>query len=111
MREGAQEGARPKLGRPAKTLQVSENDSDASGSEDVQINTDAKVNKSRGFANSGGERENFVDKEGPAKIQTAETTRQVRSTRNPHPKYVDAIWTASQREINEINRAINGLSF
>ena len=33
-------------------------------------------------------------------------TRQTRSTRNPNPKYVDAIWSASPFEIAWLNRAI-----
>ena len=43
---------------------------------------------------------------GPPPI-TPFTRRSARSTRNPSPKYVDAIWTASQSEIDQINRDIN----
>ena len=34
-------------------------------------------------------------------------SRQARSTRNPFPRYVDAIWSASNEELNELNAAIN----
>ena len=34
-------------------------------------------------------------------------TRQSRSTRNPSPKYVDAIWVASEQDLDDINRAIS----
>ena len=37
-------------------------------------------------------------------------SRSVRSTRNPNPKYVDAVWVASPSQLQEINRSINGHS-
>ena len=33
--------------------------------------------------------------------------RPVRSTRNPSPKYVDAIWVASENYLEELNKSIN----
>ena len=36
------------------------------------------------------------------------TRRSTRSTRNPNPAYVGAIWVASQSEIDQLNRAISG---
>ena len=46
-------------------------------------------------------------------IPTSDSSRPVRSTRNPNPIYVDAInrpWTASSGDIKWIQKSIDGLA-
>ena len=116
----AAEAKRPKLGRPS--IQA-----------DDQVATEVPEPTSAGYSNqfpdppihsTGRVDENkqvrqpeIITPEG-AKIQTEENaitgpppnhpfpSRPSRSTRNPNPKYVDAIWSASPEELGEINRAI-----
>ena len=49
---------------------------------------------------------NIGDLTGPPSIKPF--SRPIRATRNPNPKYVDAIWSATQDEIEAINAAIAG---
>ena len=74
LRPEATEGSRPRLGRPATTA-VS-NSSPAPNAPPVE---------------SSPTEENKQTSELPAKIQTSETARAFRSTRNPKPQYVDGI--------------------
>ena len=43
---------------------------------------------------------------GPPAIQAFRNSRPQRSSRNPNPKYVDAVWSATESEIAAINLAI-----
>ena len=47
-----------------------------------------------------------ADRVGPPPVKPFESRQPSRSTRNPAPKYVDAIWIASPAQISDINRAI-----
>ena len=47
-----------------------------------------------------------ADHVGPPSIKPFQSRQPSRSTRNPSPKYVDAIWIASPSQIDELNRSI-----
>ena len=108
MRPDTEVASRPKRGRPAKK--------GATGESGAALSTEVKP-ESRAEIQNGVE----VNKD-LAPIQTDATNnnknsngsgKPVRSSRNPAPKYVDAIdnissvvWTASAHDIADLNRAI-----
>ena len=103
--EGAEEASRPKRGRPPKAT---------SAQSKIAIPPDEPGKTTSGHNKDDGEEQNNNKSEG-GKIQT---TRPLRSTRNPHPVYVDSIttnlstsatprsWSASKEELAELNSAI-----
>ena len=76
MREGAEAGERPKLGRPPKNPDSNPSPDTPPFPSDVTPTLTETVNKPSAILDE------------PAKIQTG---RPVRATRNPSPKYVDAV--------------------
>ena len=98
-REGVPDAQRPKLGQPRK--QSPEPSEPAKRS----IDTDkSKQASAEGLALSSNNNNK------PARENSNEEARPARSTRNPNPKYVDAIWSASQSEIAAINRSISNVN-
>ena len=109
--------SRPTLGRPPKNPSApAEHQTSTEASEEALPASSPELNR---FPNptslSGPPPVPFAAQ--PVKInKTVDTSsagnsnRPVRSTRNPAPIYVDALhkpWSASQLEINALNRAIN----
>ena len=110
MRPDAKEAERPKRGRPKNATVRSEGDN-VTGGKPAEIQNGGEINKPpappTGHVNSAGN-----------------SNRPTRSTRNPDPKYVDALtlvvtgppppkpfatraWSASAYELEEINRSIS----
>ena len=75
MREGAPEGSRPKLGRPAIAPQPVE------PSEPIQTVTSSPAEPSETTESTAS----------PVAAYFPSNSRPVRTTRNPHPQYVDAV--------------------
>ena len=44
---------------------------------------------------------------GPPPVKPFKSRQPSRATRNPSPKYVDAMWSASEQELNDLNASIN----
>ena len=95
MRESASEGSRPKLGRPSASFSTSKPITSSaepdpnpppSSSTSQCLLTDAPGQNKPVVVNTGAASQQTS---GAAKIQTS--NRPVRSSRNPNPKYVDAI--------------------
>ena len=96
--------SRPALGRPTSSSKVSDQTEKKDAEKPVPKPTSGPPNIPP-FCKQ-------VDTATSGKIQTADQTperRSVRSTRNPQPKYVDAIWQASPIELNVINRSIGSV--
>ena len=108
---------RPKLGRPPTKTSVSDKAPDSTEAEPSSSTPDSKLssklsskqNKQDGAVSlPSNDRENLnsVPSTGPPQVP-AFTGRPSRSTRNPSPRYVDAIWAASEADLAYINQQIN----
>ena len=97
--------SRPKLGRPSKATALPDSpDSTELGQEDLMEPSD-RFDDTPPLAESPhptSSKQNKQTSDG-GKIQTRQPPR---STRNPNPKYVDAIWSASKAEIDWLNNKI-----
>ena len=145
MRPEAPEGSRPNLGRRpdpkppeaklTETSNMAANDAVDAGSPPPEINKQTEGSRSAkiqtdNFETLSGRRPHpdyiakgpiisreMYDKWTPDLLGIPQTSRPVRSTRNPCPKYVDSAsnmscfmgsiaWSATKSEINELNSAI-----
>ena len=113
---------RPKLGRPSKGSDPNECQPQSEGlmpsnpstTEDLvpQPPTDITMSESKQRATTTTAeraRENFngfSTASGPPAVPAFSHHRPQRSTRNPNPKYVDAIWVATKDDINTLNQQI-----
>ena len=134
MRPEAKEAQRPKRGRPAKQPTSTRSEADCTTGVDPQIIQDgAEINKpsaSNSRAGNSNARSTLIPSARPShnipsmKNSAGNSNRPARSTRNPDPKYVDALtlqvtgppaskpfanrtWSASAYELEQINKSIN----
>ena len=92
MREGSVEAEGAKLGRPKKSsVQIDAPPPASEAHSQLSITTNDSKQKEK-------------EAPEPAKIQTRFPAR---STRNKNPTYVDAIWSASESDLAEINASIS----
>ena len=131
-RPEAPEGQRPQLGRPpAKptttsgsepATEVTENMLTRTSQADQPTASKEKINKSAQIVspNSNGAKiqkppnphgpvitkQMFDNADWPTILQLP-SQRPTRSTRNPNPLYVDSMWTASEHDLEIINKSIN----
>ena len=121
---------RPKLGRPAATTSLTDGQVQTEAKRPVRPDPTPPRSKQTGSVNGNLQQNNHATSTEESRQQAsfpaqggkfkpvistppdAEPLRPVRATRNPNPQYVDAIsvaptWTASKRELEEINNSIS----